>query len=65
MGKWKAFIPNLFKGNKAIELYDLSLDPREQTNIARYHLDIVEKIREIMNREHTDAEIKRFNMPKL
>ena len=65
MGKWKAFIPNLFKGNKAIELYDLSLDPREQTNIARYHPDIVEKIREIMNREHTDAEIKRFNMPKL
>lgn len=65
MGKWKAFIPNLFKGNKAIELYDLSLDPREHTNIAKYYPDIVEKIKEIMSKEHVDAEIKRFNMPEL
>lgn len=65
MGKWKAFIPNIFKGGKEFELYDLEVDPREHTNIAKYHPEIVEQIKEIMRKEHTPAKIKKFNMPNL
>lgn len=65
MGKWKGYIQNIWKGNQEIELYDLELDPREHTNVAKYHPDVVKKIKEIMINEHTDAEIKEFNMPNL
>lgn len=63
MGKWKAFLPRIFKGNREIELYNLELDPREQTNVARYHPDVVVKMKEIMRKAHTQAEIEQFNMP--
>lgn len=64
LGKWKAFVGDIEKGNRNIELYDLDLDPREQTNVARYHPEVVRRVKEIMEREHEDAEIKEFNLPK-
>lgn len=64
LGKWKAFIGDIEKGNRNIELYDLDLDPREQTNIAKYHPEIIRQVKEIMEKEHEDAEIKEFNLPK-
>lgn len=63
MGDWKAYISGIRKGNFDIHLYNLRLDPREQTDVAKYHPEIVEKARQIMKQEHTDAEIKKFNMP--
>lgn len=63
MGKWKGYVQNIMKGNREIELYDLELDPREVTNIAKYHPDVVAKIKAAMQNEHVDAEIKAFNMP--
>lgn len=64
MGKWKGYVQNILKGNREIELYNLELDPREQTNVARYHPEVVAKIKEVMKKEHTDAELKAFNMPE-
>lgn len=64
MGKWKGYVQNILKGNREIELYNLELDPREQTNVARYHPEIVAKVKEIMKKEHTDAELTQFNMPE-
>ncbi|MEG1738026.1 MAG: arylsulfatase [Odoribacter sp.] len=64
MGKWKGYLQKILNGNREIELYDLSLDPREQTNVAKYHPEVVTKIKEIMKKEHIDAELKSFNMPE-
>lgn len=64
MGNWKAYLPRIMKGNREIELYNLELDPREQTNMAKYHPELVQKAKEIMKKEHVDAEIKNFNMPE-
>jgi len=62
-GKWKAFIPQVQKGNKTIELYDLEVDPREQTDVAKYHPDIVCKMKELIKTEHAEPELKWFDMP--
>jgi arylsulfatase A-like enzyme len=49
-GKWKGIRKPFFTG--PIELYDLSRDEGEQYNLARNHPDVVEKIREIMEKAH-------------
>ncbi len=36
------------------ELYDVSGDEAEKYDLARAHLDVVKKIRVIMDREHVD-----------
>ena len=63
MGKWKAFVKNIRKGNREICLYDLSIDPKEKNNLAELHPEIVEKVLQIFREEHSDAEIKKFNLP--
>ncbi len=65
MGKWKGLRKNIFKGNMAMELYDLQIDPRENNNIAKNHPKIVNKIRGIMEKEHEPAAIKKFHMNEL
>jgi spore germination protein GerM len=51
MGDWKA-IRHKLKG--PIELYNLSTDRAEKTNVASEHPDIVEKITKLMASEHTN-----------
>lgn len=63
MGDWKGYVQNVNKGNQKMELYNLAIDPREQTDMARYHPDIVKKLYNIIKQEHVDAELKAFNMP--
>lgn len=63
MGKWKAFVKDVRKGNTEVELYDLSVDEREQVNVADQHKDIIEKVLKIFRDEHQDAEVKKFNLP--
>lgn len=63
MGDWKAFVKDVHKGNRNIELYNLSSDPREQNNVAAEHPEIVEQVLDIFRTEHTDAEIVQFNLP--
>ena len=60
---WKAFVKDVHKGNRNIELYNLSSDPREQNNVAAEHPEIVEQVLDIFRTEHTDAEIVQFNLP--
>lgn len=63
MDHWKAFVKDVLKGNREIELYDLSTDPREQQNVAAEHPEIVEKVLTIFRTEHTDSDIKKFQLP--
>lgn len=60
MGKWKGIVLNIFKGNRKIQLYDLDSDPREQTDVARYHPEIVKRMEDIMKQEHIEPELASF-----
>lgn len=62
MGKWKGYIGDYKKGNRTMELYDLSKDPREQNNIAEKHPRMVRKLHKKMNEAHTKPVIEKFEM---
>lgn len=65
MGNWKGIRKNIKKGNMEIELYNLNSDIREETNVADQNPEIIEKFRQIMINEHTQAKIERFRMEAL
>lgn len=65
VGDWKGIRNNVKSGNKAIELYDLKTDIKEQNNIAAAHPDIVKRISDIMDREHITASYPSFRVPQL
>lgn len=49
MGNWKGVKLNVSKdANAPLELYDLSTDPDETTNVAAQHSDVVKKIEALM-----------------
>lgn len=63
IGDWKAFVGNIRRGNRQIELYNVKIDPCEKYNVAAEHPDIIKKVLEIFRSEHTDAAIEKFNLP--
>jgi len=65
MGDWKALRKDIFKGNSAIELYNLRMDPREQFDVANENPEILAKIEAIMNRERRSPVLERFKMKQL
>lgn len=65
LGKWKGIRKDIFKGNLAIELYDLETDPAEQVNLAEQNPEMVKEIEGIMLSEHVPAEVKRFSFKEL
>jgi arylsulfatase A-like enzyme len=49
-GRWKLIVPNLERVPKeVVELYDLSTDPKEETNLAAKHPDRVEAMRKSLD----------------
>ena len=62
VGKWKILWKNIKKGNKEIELYNLEDDIAERNNIAKNYPEIVEKLFEVIKKEHSTPEIKNFRM---
>lgn len=65
MGHYKAIRKNIQKGNLEIELYDLSNEIQESNNIAAQNPEIIDRVKEIMKQEHTEATTKRFRMAAL
>ncbi len=65
MGQWKGIRNGIFAGNLEIELYNLEEDIREENDVADEYPDIVDRIRNIMEHEHTIPEIERFRMEAL
>lgn len=57
LGHWKAVRRGLSKGTVKTELYDLDKDPAEKSDIAAQHKDIVEKVEQIMKKEHTPSQV--------
>ena len=62
MGDFKALRTDIKKGNEKIELYNLSEDIREQTDISSKNPEIIKKFNDIFIREHVKSDIKRFHM---
>jgi arylsulfatase len=67
MGNWKAVILEQNRGNtdKVMQLYDLSVDPREQHDLSADHPALVDSIRQIMAREHSPAVLERWRIQGL
>lgn len=67
MSNWKLVRQNLKSEGKdpTLELYDLSTDPNEKTNVASQHPDIIKKMQQIYRKEHQTPETERFRIPKV
>ena len=66
MGKWKAVCRNMRKDNNfTFELYDLDKDIGETTDIASKHPDIIEKIKRIVEEQHTESPNPRWQFKVL
>ena len=61
----KALRKNMTKGNLKWELYDLATDPGEKSDIAAKHPEIIEKVNQIVAREHTQSEIQAWKFKAL
>lgn len=63
VGRWKAIRQKLLKGKVNTELYDLGNDPAEQQNVASRHPEVVQRLTQLMAREHVPSE--EFPIPVL
>ncbi|MEP4079409.1 arylsulfatase [Haloferula sp.] len=60
-GKWKAVRYNVLKEPDApVKLFDLSVDPGEQKDVASEHPEIVGRLKSMMSNARTDSEIFTF-----
>ena len=55
VGDWKAIRQGMNYGNLDVELYNLSDDIGERSNVARRHPDIVDKLTRLMAEQHTKS----------
>ncbi len=62
MGNWKVIWKDIKKGNKEIEVYNLTEDIAERTNLADQHPELVEKFISIIKKEHKTPEVERFRI---
>lgn len=64
MGEWKGLLKKARKGNNEMELYNIVSDPRETTNVAAEHPDIVQKMWDAVRDSHTEPvlDIDSFKM---
>lgn len=57
MGNWKGVRLNVIENRApAMELYDLEVDPAENNNLSGDHPQLVQKLEEIMESEHTPSQ---------
>jgi len=65
LGDWKGVRLNMtYNVTAPIELYNLSNDTFEEHNVANEHPEIVQKINDIMNKEHTYSDAFNFEYEK-
>ena len=63
MNQWKGIKQKMNQGKNQLELYDLSTDPMETTDVAAKNPEIVAKIQEIMKGQHIPS--KEFPLPSV
>ena len=62
MGDYKAILKDIKKGNKKMELYDLSKDSKEENDISLEFPEVVKEFKNIFKKEHVKSDIRRFEM---
>ena len=63
-GRWKGIRTQITtRPNAPLELYDLDADPRETTDLASKHPDIVRRIERLMQTSRTPATLPKWNFP--
>ncbi|MCG8580584.1 MAG: arylsulfatase [Bacteroidales bacterium] len=56
LGNMKAICKNVRKkNNRQFELYDLDKDPKEQTDVADKHPEVIQKVHQIVDQEHVET----------
>ena len=65
MGNFKALRKNMHYGNLEWELFDLDEDPKELKDISAMHPEVIDKVEEIVAKEHTVSPYERFRFPVL
>ena len=65
MGKWKGLRKNMQEGNLKLQLYDLENDPKELSDVASDHPEIISRIQAIMEQEHTPSQNQKFKISAL
>jgi arylsulfatase A-like enzyme len=64
IGQWKGVrLGGHDDANAPIELYDLSVDPGEMTDVAADHFDMVVRVREVME-SRTESDVTRWNFAR-
>ena len=53
--KWKAVQEEMHKGGKAIEIYDLKADSKEQKDLAKKHPEVVKEFERIFKEAHSKS----------
>ena len=60
MDKWKAIRRNIANGNKEIELFNLTLDPKEKDDVSSSNLEVISLLEKIFNDARTTPTLKNF-----
>ena len=58
VGDWKAVRMDTQEGNLELELYNLAQDANEKNNVASQHPEIVDRLRRLLEKEHTRSAIQ-------
>lgn len=61
-GDWKGLLRKVKEGNDKFELFNLKEDPRETTNVADAHPEIIERMWEYVRQSHCHPEYADFDM---
>ena len=69
IGNWKGIVRDVNKGNRTMELYDISVPGKTvenpENNVASQHPEIVSKMWNVIRASHTDPADPDFNIPIL
>ena len=60
--KFQISLKDIKKGNRKIELFDLSSDLKEQNDISSEYPELVRNFENIFKKEHIKSGIQRFEM---
>lgn len=62
MGRWKALVEDVADGNTQMQLYDITTDVREETDLAAEYPEVIAAMWRAIKESHTDVENPLFRL---
>lgn len=62
MGRWKALVTDVADGNTAMQLFDITADPREERDLAEQYPQVVKSMWRAIKESHTDNKNPLFQL---